>query len=134
MPEISQPTREPPATYAEQIALLWTAKGFLRLFGFLALLSLFIVLVLGLLVMAMFVPLSVAFLQLSFVFTPAYHLMGRIMGVTGLPQHLARPPMWLMLFYWALAIIYLGAVLFLLRAIFIAGFCNQNLICLLLRR
>ncbi len=86
---------------------------------------------LGLIFMAMLFPLTLAFARLQVIFTPAYHLAGRIMGVKGLPARLASPPIWLTVYSITWVLFQLGLVAILVRLLFFVGFCNQNLICML---
>jgi len=119
-----------PSTYKEQIALLQQSKGWLRLFGYLAALYLLTPILLGLVFMLMLFPLTVALFRLSLIFTPVYHLAGRIMGVKGLPERLARPPTCITVYSLVWAAVMLAIVAFCIRILFLTGFCNQNLICM----
>ena len=119
-----------PTTYKEQIALLRNPKGWLRLLGYISLAYFLIGLFIGLLFMVMLFPLTLAFARLQFIFTPAYHLAGRIMGVKGLPERLARPPTWFTIYSIVWVVFQLAIVAMLVRLLFFAGFCNQNLICI----
>ncbi len=111
------------------MALFRNSKGILRLLGFYALLYLLVTPVLGLLFAAMLFPLMLAFLRLSFVYTPAYHVMGRIMGVSGLPERLAKPSKWLGIYSWVYVIFWVAVALLFFWPLFMIGFCNQNVIC-----
>lgn len=126
-----QPSAEPPTTYREQVALLQYPKGWLRLFGYLAIVYFLTPIVLGLVFMMMLFPLTLALVRLSFVWTPVYHFAGRIMGLKGLPEHLAKPPTWTTIYSLVWAIVTLVIVGFCIRILFFSGFCNQNLICML---
>ena len=124
---------EPPTTYREQIALLWNQKGLLRLLGYLAVVYFLTPIVLGLIFLAMLFPLTLALVRLTFVFTPVYHLAGRIMCVKGLPERLAKSPMWFLVYSIVWVVVMLAVVGFLVRMLFFSGFCNQNLICMLVK-
>lgn len=127
---VADPSAEPPTSYKEQIALLRNAKGVLRLLGYLSLVYFLTVLFLGFIFMAMLLPLTLAFARLAVIFTPAYHLAGRIMGVKGLPARLASPPTWLTIYSIVWVLFQLGIAAILVRPLFFVGFCNQNLICI----
>ncbi len=92
-----QPAAHPPSTYPEQVALLRNAQGLLA--------GLFIAYVLipvtlGLVFILIMFPLTLALSRLILIWTPAYHLAGRAMGLNGLPDHLAKPPAWFILSRW----------------------------------
>ena len=127
---MADPSAEPPTSYKEQIALLRNPKGWLRLLGYLSLVYIVTALFFGLIFMAMLFPLTLAFARLEVIFTPAYHLAGRIMGVKGLPARLASPPSWLTIYFMVWVLLQLGLVAILVRLLFFVGFCNQNMICI----
>ncbi len=130
MREANQPVAEPPNTYREQIALLRPQTDQLKLYGYLALVYLLVLLFLGALFMAMLLPLTAAFRRLAYIFTPAYHLWGRMVGAKRLPVQLAKPPTSAAIYSSISVLIWLGLVAILVRAVFFIGFCNQNVICL----
>ncbi|HEX8990577.1 MAG TPA: hypothetical protein VF784_02770 [Anaerolineales bacterium] len=127
---VADPSAEPPTSYRQQIVLLRNPKGWLRLLGYLSLVYFLTVLFLGFIFMAMLLPLTLAFARLAVIFTPAYHLAGRIMGVKGLPARLAIPPTWLTIYSIVWVLFQLGIAAILFRLLFFVGFCNQNLICI----
>ncbi len=129
--EMNQPATEPPTTWREQVALFRNAKGLLRLVVFFALLFCVAAFLLGALFQGMALALSIAFVHLMGVYTPAYHLMGRIMGLKGLPTRLAKPPTWFIFYSWLWAVFMLGIFAFIVRLLFIVGFCPQNIFCVL---
>ncbi len=129
MHETSQPVPESSTTYREQIALLQLQRDSLKLFGYVALLYLLVLLLLGPLFMAMLLPLTAAFRRLAYVSTPAYHLWGRMVGVKALPAQLAKPPTSVAIYSSVFVLVWLGLVAIMVRAMFFIGFCNQNLIC-----
>ncbi len=130
---VGGPSTEPPTSYKEQIALLRNSKGLLRLFGCFAVIYFLTTLFLGLIFMAMLFPLTLAFARLEVIFTPAYHLAGKIMGVQGLPAQLARPPSWLTIYSIVWIVFHLAIVAILIRLLFFAGYYNQNLIFIFVR-
>lgn len=127
---MSEPSAEPPITYKEQVALLGNSTRQMSLLGYVALLYFLTLLLLGGIFMAMLFPLTLAFVRLACIFTPAYHLLGQILGVKGLPARLATPPTWLTIYSIIWVLFHLGIVALLIRVIFFIGFCTQNLICI----
>ena len=82
MDEMIESLVEPPTTYREQIAILWPSKRGLRMLGYFALMYVLVSLFfLGLVFMTILFTLTLAFARLMFIFTPAYHLVGRMLGV-----------------------------------------------------
>ncbi len=119
---------EPPATYNEQIALLRNSKRWLRLFGYLGLIFLLTPVVLGFVFMMMLFPLSLAFARLAVVYTPAYRLMGRLLGVEKLPERLAKPPLWYAIYSAVYIFFWLALAALMVGLLFYMGFLNQNLL------
>lgn len=126
-----QPCAQPPTTYREQIALLRDSKRLLKLLGYLAVVYFLTPIVLGLVFTMMMFPLTLALVHLGFVWTPVYHLAGRVMGVRGLPEHLAKPPTWMVIYSLAWAVVTFAIVAYCVWILFSIGFCNQNLVCML---
>ena len=122
---------QPPTTYREQVRLLIYPKAWLRLVGYFAIVDVLTLIILGVIFMMILLPLTLALLRLSFVWTPLYHLAGRVMGLKGLPEHLAKPPTWFMIYSLAWALGMPATVAVCIRILFFSGFCNQNLICML---
>ncbi len=125
---MNEPSAGPPTTYSEQIALLRNSKRWLRVFGYLGLIFLLTPVVLGFVFMMMLFPLSLAFARLAVVYTPAYHLMGRLLGVENLPQRLAKPPLWYAIYSAVYILFWLAVVAVMVRLLFSMGFLNQNLV------
>ncbi len=121
---------KPPTTYREQVRLLRKSKRFLRLLAYLFLIYLLTPFLLGFAFALMLLPLTFAFVCLAVVFTAAYHILGRMLGVEGLPAKLAKPPTWLTIYSAAVVLFHLGLVAISLRLLFLLGFCHQNLVCL----
>ncbi len=130
MPETNQPANEPPTTYQEQMALLRGRTGSLKLFGYYALLHFLVMLIVGFVFTFMLMPLMLAFVLLASIFAPAYHLLGRMLGVKGLPVRLAKPPAGRVIWTWVWVLFQLGLIAILFRFVFLLGFCNQNAICI----
>ncbi len=122
------PSPEPPTSYKEQIALLRNAKGLSRIPGYVVLAYFLTTVFLGLIFMAMLLPLTLVLTRLAVIFTPAYRLYGRIVGMQGLPTRLAKPPTWLTIYSIVWVIFQLGIVAILVRLLFFVGFTDQNLI------
>ncbi len=131
--ETNQPANEPPTTYQEQMAMLFSGKGIVRLLGYLVLLHFLVLFFLGFVFLAILFPLTLAFARLALIYTPAYHLLGRIMGINGMPAHLSGPSKGLAIYSWVYTAFWVGVSLVFLRLVFFAGFCNQNFLCLLSR-
>ena len=126
-----EPSAKTPTTYWEQIALLRNAKGLIRLLVYLAVIYFLTPFLLGLIFMAILFPLTLAVIRLAVVFPPAYHLAGRVMGVNGLPAHLAKPPTWYTIYSILYEALCLAVAAFFIRLLFFSGFCNQNPVCML---
>lgn len=128
-----QSSGQPPTTYREQVALLRDGHGLLRLLACLVFVYFLTPIILGFVFIMIMFPLTLALGRLIFVWTPAYHLAGRAMGLNGLPEHLAKAPGWFMLYSAAWVAVMLAIAGYFVRVLFSIGFCNQNLICLLVR-
>ena len=126
-----QSSTQPPTTYREQIALLRDSKGLLKLFGYLAVVYFLAPIILGLVFTMMMFPLTLALVRLGFVWTPVYHLAGRVMGVKGLPDHLAKPPTWFMIYSVVWVGVMFAIVAYCVWILLSIGFCSQNLACML---
>lgn len=127
---MAQSAQQPPRTYTEQVALLRDGKGTWRAIGFLALVYLVSTMLLGWIFLPIVFLLSLALILLSVVWTPAYHGVGWMMGLKGLPDHLARPPIWRTVFQHVFAGLTLAVAGVFIRMVFLSGFCSQNAICL----
>ncbi len=125
------PAAQPPTTYPEQVALLRNAQGLLRLLAGLFVAYVLIPVTLGLVFILIMFPLTLALSRLILIWTPAYHLAGRAMGLNGLPDHLAKPPAWFILYSVVWVAVMLAMAGYFVYVLFSIGFCNQNLICLL---
>jgi hypothetical protein len=133
MSEIKQPRAEPPTTHTEHLELLRDPTGSLKWIGYYALLYVLVALILGFIFMAMLLPLTLVFASLITVYAPAHRLAGRLFGVKELPARLAKPPTRVIIREAVWVLLQLGFVAILVRSVFFIGFCNQNVICLVVR-
>lgn len=127
---MNETAAESPTAYNDQIALLRHTEGWRRLFGYIVFVFLATPFVLGFIFLMMLFPLALAFARVAALYTPAYHLLGRMLGAHGLPQRLAKPPLWFAIYSIVYILFWLGIAAICIRLLFSAGFCNQNLICL----
>jgi len=130
---VTDQATEPPTNWREQVALLRTPKGLLKIGAYVLLAYLLTSVLLGLLFQVLLFALTLVFARLAFVFTPVYHLAGRMMGVQALPTRLAKPPTWFAIYSAVFILFWLAVVGAIVRVISIAGFCNQNLLCIIWR-
>lgn len=121
-----------PITYREQIALLrqsiFKSWKLIAYYGGIAFLLMF---VFGFAFEIIYLGLILGLIRLGVVLDPAYRLLIRILRLNDLPQHLARPPAWflvysIIMFLFPLAFILLGGLF-----LYEAGFCGQNPACVL---
>ncbi len=127
---MTQTGAELPTAYNDQIALLRHTEGWRRLFVYLVFLLLATPFLLGFIFLMALFPLGLAFVRIAALYTPAYHLLGRMLGVHGLPERLAKPPLWFAIYSVVYILFWLGVALICIRLLFYSGFCNQNLVCL----
>ncbi len=125
---VLEPSPEFPASWPEQLALLRNCSNWPRVIGYLALTFLLTPILLGFIFLMALFPLALAFMRLAMIYTPAYHLMGRLLGVGRLPERLAKPPA----AFAAFSVIYISFWIVVaavcIRLLFYSGFLDQNLI------
>jgi hypothetical protein len=100
------------------------------IFGYLGS-SLIVALVLGLGAWTIMLGIFVSFVTLAQMYDPAYRLFVSLFRFTGLPSHVPRPPLWLVInFVFSLAIsalfIFIGV-----KIIQQMGLCDQNVSCVI---
>ena len=127
---MTQSTPEVPATYGEQIALLRNSTGWRRLLAYLGLVYLATPFLLGFIFLMMLMPLTLALARLATIYTPAYRLVGRMLGVQHLPERLAPPSLLLIGYSIVYILFWLVVASVCARLLFYSGFCNQNVVCL----
>ncbi len=110
--------------------MLATSRRWLRVIGYAALAFVLTPVVLGFLFMMAFFPLTLAFMRLAMIYTPAYRLVGHMLGVEPLPGRLARPPTLFVLTSVAYILFGIAVAVVCVWLLFYSGFCDQNLVCL----
>ncbi len=127
---IPEPPPDFPSTWREQIALFATSRRWLRVVGYTAVAFVLTPVLLGFIFMMAFFPLTLVFMRLAMIYTPAYRLVGRILGVEPLPSRLARPPTLFILTSVVYILFGIAVAVVCIRLLFYSGFCDQNLVCL----
>ncbi len=130
---VLQPPPDFPSTWREQLALLATSPRWRRVVGYLVLASLLTPVLLGFIFLMALFALALAFMRLAMVYTPAYMLVGRLLGVDPLPERLARPPLPFAIFSVVYILFWIAVAAVCIRLLFYSGFLNQNLIYLVSR-
>jgi hypothetical protein len=107
----------------------WRVKVFAYLLG----VHLLVLIALGIMFHLVLFGLTLALLRLVGVFDPAYQLVGRVLGIKGLPAHLAKPPTFYFVYSGVMMLFPLVIITVGIWVLFHAGFCAQNFICILIR-
>ncbi len=128
---ILEPPPDFPSTWREQLALLATSRRWLRVVVYLVLIFLLTPILLGFIFLMALFPLTLAFIRLAMIYTPAYRLVGRLLGVEQLPRRLARPPIQFRVFSVIYILFWIAVAAVCLGLLFYSGFLNQNLIYIL---
>ncbi len=85
---------------------MWRVKVFAYLIG----IHFLVLVVLGIIFDLLLFGLTLALSRLVGTFNPAYQLVGRVLGIQGLPAHLAKPPTWYRVYSAALLVVPLAII------------------------
>lgn len=121
-----------PINYKEQMTLLRQSNMLWKSIAYFGVISFLLWLLFGIAFQIIFMGLSLGLFRLGFIFDPAYRLLIQILHLKGLPSHLTKPPVWVLIYstimlFFPLATIVLGG-----SFLYLAGFCAQNMVCLML--
>ena len=116
----------------EQIALLFKSGFLWKFIIFFVGMNFLPLLILGFAFQIMAFGLCLILLRLAFIYDPAYQLLVRLLNLKGAPQHLIRVQTWYMIFSSIMMLFPLVIALTGIWLLFHAGFCSQNIACLLL--
>ncbi len=124
---------EPPGSWREQMQQLLIHTWRLKVFAYVLGIHVLVFLGLGFTFGFILSGLMLGFIRVLTFFDPAYQLAGRMLGVSPMPSHLAKPPKWWIVYSSVLLLVPALMIAVGIWVLFHAGFCGQNFICILAR-